>query len=47
MLQYCKNIYKAVGKFSKTSQKPRNVRSKHYKWNLAAIFIFHCNIAVM
>ena len=28
-------------------QEPCNVRSKHYKWNVAAILIFHCNIAVM
>ena len=38
ILQYCKNIYKA---------KLCNVRSKHYKWNIAAILIFHFNIAVM
>ena len=24
-------------------QEPCNIRSKHYKWNVAAIFIFHCN----
>ena len=47
MLQYCKNIYKAVRKVSEILQEPYNVRSKHYKWNVAAIFIFHCNIAVM
>ena len=46
-LQYCKNIYKAVRKVSEILQGPCNVRSKHYKWNVAAIFIFHCNIAVM
>ena len=47
MLQYCKNIYKAVRKVSEILQKPCNVRSKHYKWNVAAIFIFHCNIAIV
>ena len=47
MLQYCKNIYKAVKKVSEKLQEPCNVRSKHYKWNIAAIFIFHCNIAIM
>ena len=47
MLQYCKNIYKAVRKVSEILQEPYNVRSKDYKWNVAAIFIFHCNIAVM
>ena len=47
MLQYLKNIYKAIRKFSEILKAPCNVRSKHYKWNVAAIFIFHCNIAVM
>ena len=47
MLRYCKNIYKAVRKVSAILQKLCNVRSKHYKWNVAAIFIFHCNIALM
>ena len=47
MLQYCKNIYKAVRKVSEILQEPCNVRSKHYKWNVAAICILHCNIAVM
>ena len=47
MLQYCKNIYKAVRKVSEILQKPYNVLSKHYKLNVAAIFIFHWNIAVM
>ena len=47
MLQYCKNIYKAVRKVSEIFQEPCNVRQKHYKGNFAAIFIFHCNIAVM
>ena len=46
-LKSCKNIYKAVRKVSKILQKPCNVRSKHYKWNIAAILIFHFNIAVM
>ena len=45
ILQYCKNIYKAVRKVSEILQEPCNVRLKHYKWNVAAIF--HCNIAVM
>ena len=44
MLQYCKNIYKAVRKISEILQEPCNVRSKRHKWNVAAIFIFHCNI---
>ena len=44
--QYCKNIYKAVSKVSKILQEPCNVRSKHYKCNVAAILIFHFNIAV-
>ena len=47
MVQYCKNIYKAARKVSEILQEPCNVRSKHYKWNVAAIFIFHYNIAVM
>ena len=47
MLQYCKNDYKAVRKVSEILQKPCNGHSKHYKWNVAAIFIFHCNIVVM
>ena len=47
MLQYCKNIYKAVGKLSEILQEPCNVRSRHYKWNVATIFIFHRSIAVM
>ena len=47
ILQYCKNIYKAVRKVSEILQEPRNVRSKHYKWNVAAILIFYCNTAVM
>ena len=47
MLQYCKNIYEDVRKVSEILQEPCNVGSKHYKWNVAAIFIFHCNIAVM
>ena len=40
MLEYCKNIYEAVRKVQISG-------SKHYKWNVAAILIFHCNIAVM
>ena len=40
-------IYKAVRKVSKILQESCNVRSKHYKWNIAAILIFHFNIAVM
>ena len=47
ILQYCKNIYKAVGKVSKILQEPCNVRSKHYKCDVAAILIFHFNIAAM
>ena len=47
ILQYCKNIYKVVRKVSEILQEPRNVCSKHYKWNVAPILIFHCNIAVM
>ena len=47
MLQYCKNIYKAVRKVSEILQEPCDVRSKHYKWNVAAIFVFYCNIAEM
>ena len=47
ILQYSKNIYKAVRKVSKILQEPCNVRSKHYKWNIAAMLIFHFNIAVM
>ena len=47
MLQYCKNIYKAVRKVFEILQEPCNVRSEHYKWNVATIFIFHYNIAVM
>ena len=47
ILQYCKNIYKAVRKVSKLLQEPCNVCSKRYKWNIAAILIFHFNIAVM
>ena len=47
MLQYCKNILKAVRKVSEILQEPCNVRFKHYKRNVAAIFIFHCNIAGM
>ena len=46
ILQYCKNIYKAVKKVSKILQEPCNVRSKHYKCNVAAILIFYFNIAV-
>ena len=46
MLEYCKNIYKAVRKVSEILQEPCNVRLKH-KWNVPAIFIFHYNIAVM
>ena len=34
ILQYCKNIYKAVRKVSKILQEPCNDRSKHYKWNI-------------
>ena len=45
-MQYCKNIYKAVRKVYKILQEPCNVRSKHYKWNIAAI-LYHCNIAVI
>ena len=40
----CKN---AVRKVSRILQKPCNVRSKHYKCNVAAKLIFHFNIAVM
>ena len=47
MLQYCKNLYKAVRKVSEILQERCNIRSKHYKWNVAAIFIFYYNIAVM
>ena len=59
MLQYCKNIYEAVRKVSEIFQELfamcgticngniYNVCSKHYKSNVAAIFIFHCNIAVI
>ena len=47
ILQYCKNIYKAVRKVFKILQEPCNLRSKHYKWNTPAILIFHFNIAVM
>ena len=47
ILQCCKNIYKAVRMVSKIFQEPCNVRSKYYKWNIAAILIFHFNIAVM
>ena len=47
ILQYCKNIYKAVRKVSEILQELSNVRSKHYKWNISAILIFHFNIAVM
>ena len=46
-MQYCKNIYKAIRKVSKILQEPCIVRSKHYKLNIAAILIFHFNIAVM
>ena len=41
------NIYKADRKVSKILQEPYNVRSKHYECNVAAILIFHFNIAVM
>ena len=37
ILQYCKNIYKAVKKVSKILQEPCNVRSKH-KWNIAVMW---------
>ena len=47
ILQYCKNIYKVVRKVSEILQEPCNVHSKHYKWNVAAILIFRCNIAIM
>ena len=47
IMQYCKNIYKDVRKVSKILREPCNVRSKHYKWNIAATLIFHFNIAVM
>ena len=47
ILQYCKNIFEAIRKISKILQEPCNVRLKHYKWNIAAILIFHFNIAVM
>ena len=40
MLQYCKNIYKAVRKVSEIVQEPCNVRSKHYKWNVTAYSYF-------
>ena len=36
------NTYK-VRKVSKILQEPCNVRSKHYKWNFAAILIFYFN----
>ena len=42
-MQYCKNIYKAVRKVYELLQKPCNVRSKHDKWNIAAI-LFHANV---
>ena len=44
ILQYCKNIYKAVRTVHEISQGPCNVRSKLYEWNVAATLIFHCNI---
>ena len=47
ILQYCKNIYKAGRNVSEILQEPCKDRSKQYKWNVAAIFIFHCHIAVM
>ena len=47
ILQYCKNIHKAVRKVSEILQEPCNVRSKHYKWHFSAILIFHCNIAII
>ena len=40
-------MYKAVRKVSKILQEPCNSRLKNYKWNVAAIFIFHCKFAVM
>ena len=44
---WIKNIYKVVRKVSKIFQESCNVRSKHYKWNIAAILIFHFNIGEM
>ena len=42
------NIAKIIIKLlSKILQEPCNVRSKHYKWNIPAMIIFHFNIAVM
>ena len=46
-MQYFKNIYKAATKVSKILQEPCSVRTNHYKWNIPAILIFYCNIAVM
>ena len=39
ILQYCKNIYKAVEKVYEMLQEPCNVRSEHYEWNVAAISV--------
>ena len=47
VLQYCKNIYKAVRKVYKILQESCNVRSKYYEWNIAAILILHFNIDEM
>ena len=46
-ISYFRNIYKAVRKLSEILQEPCNVRSKHYKCNIAEILIFHFNIDVM
>ena len=47
MLQYCKNMHKAVRKVSEILQEPCKVRLKYYKWNITAILIFHFNIDVI
>ena len=41
------NIAKISKKLLERFLKYCNVRSKHHKWNIAAILIFHFNIPVM
>ena len=47
MLQYCKNIYKAVGKVYKILQESCNILLIHYKCIIAALLIFNCNVRIV
>ena len=41
------NIARIFIKLLEILQEPCNFRSKNYKWNVDAILIFYCDIAVM